>query len=414
MPDPAVEAAVPPRKRIAIFLDGTWNTVNDNTNVWRLKSLLAPKGKDGLEQLPYYSTGVGTVRGERLRGGMFGYGLNDEIIRAYEWLIDCYNSGDDIFIFGFSRGAYTARSLSGLIGKCGLLAAGAPLSVSQLYARYRRGSVALTIRDLLEAQQKGRTDFDLEERWILKYSQAIDVEFLGVWDTVGALGLPFGNLPILGRRDMQFLNTGIRVSNRFAFHALAVDEHRKAFAPTPWTVDYPKNGPPPHHHRTFEQVEQRWFVGAHANVGGGCQNDLLAQRPLKWIMDKAVTRGLAFRHGVDFDDVSRQLPAISDSYSEFMHGAYKLLTGGQPFYREIGPAPMPSSQDQMRENINETIDASVFERWQADAAYRPRNLSDWAGRRNVDLMRIKTSVDANGAGPLGQDPAPAPVLSAVP
>jgi uncharacterized protein (DUF2235 family) len=75
---------VPPQKRLAVFLDGTWNTVNDNTNVWRLKSLLAPKGPDGVEQLSYYSTGVGTAFGERVRGGMFGYGLNDEIIRAYD------------------------------------------------------------------------------------------------------------------------------------------------------------------------------------------------------------------------------------------------------------------------------------------------------------------------------------------
>ena len=123
------ETAGPPmRKRIAVFLDGTWNTVNDNTNVWRLKSLLAPEGRDSVEQLAYYSTGVGTTFGRRLIGGAIGYGLNDEIIRAYEWLIDHYNKGDVLFIFGFSRGAYTARSLSGLISKCGLLIAGAPLS----------------------------------------------------------------------------------------------------------------------------------------------------------------------------------------------------------------------------------------------------------------------------------------------
>jgi hypothetical protein len=81
-------------------------------------------------------------------------------------------------------------------------------------------------------QKAGKSEFPLEERWILKYSQAIDIDFLGVWDTVGALGLPFGNLPIFGKADMQFLNTGIRVSNKRAFHALAIDEHRKAFAPT--------------------------------------------------------------------------------------------------------------------------------------------------------------------------------------
>jgi len=107
------------KKRVAVLLDGTWNTVNDNTNVWRLKSLLASQGRDGLEQISYYSVGVETAFGERLCGGMFGYGLNDEIIRAYEWLIDHYNVGDELFIFGFSRGAYTARSLSGLIQNVG-------------------------------------------------------------------------------------------------------------------------------------------------------------------------------------------------------------------------------------------------------------------------------------------------------
>jgi uncharacterized protein (DUF2235 family) len=127
-------------KRVAVFLDGTWNTVNDNTNVWRLKSLLADTSGDGRKQHVYYSTCVGTTFGSHIRGGMLGYGLNDEIIRAYEWLIDNYQAGDQLFIFGFSRGAYTARSLSGLIAKCGLIAIGAPLSVAELFVRYCRGS----------------------------------------------------------------------------------------------------------------------------------------------------------------------------------------------------------------------------------------------------------------------------------
>jgi hypothetical protein len=156
------------------------------------------------------------------------------------------------------------RSLSGLISKCGLLMAGG-------------GNAASTIRELSVQQSSGKTDFTLEGRWILKYSQPIDIDFLGVWDTVGTLGLPFGNLPILGKADMQFLNTSLRLSNKRAFRALAIDEHRKAFAPTLWTVDFPQDSTPS---RTFSQVEQRWFVGAHANVGGGCQNDPLAQLPL--------------------------------------------------------------------------------------------------------------------------------------
>jgi len=211
---------------------------------------------------------------------------------------------------------------------------------------------------------------------------------------VGALGLPFGNLPILGKADMQFLNTGIRISNKRAFHALAIDEHRKAFAPTLWTVDFPSGAPPPHHHRTLSQVEQRWFVGAHANVGGGCQSDPLAQAPLKWMMDKALLNGLAFRRDVE-SDVLPTPPPISDSYGEFMHGAYKLLTLGQEFYREIGPDPVASSATELRENINETIDASVFERWRSDETYRPRNLVRWAQRRNIGLDRLIGAVRAD-------------------
>ena len=388
--------AVPSKKRIAVFLDGTWNTVNDNTNVWRLKSLLAPIAADGLQQVSYYHKGVGTTFGSRWVGGMFGRGLNDEIIRAYEWLIDNYNLGDELFIFGFSRGAYTARSLSGLISKCGLISIGAPLSVAQLYARYRKASGAATIRELAQVQKDGKKDFLLEESWMLKYSQVIDIDFLGVWDTVGALGLPFGELPILGKADMQFLNTGLRLSNKFAFHALAIDEHRKAFAPTLWTVDFQKGAPLPHHNRTLSQVEQRWFVGAHANVGGGCQSDPLPQAPLKWMMDKATSRGLTFRRDLD-PDLFDALPVISDSYSEFMNGAYKLLTFGKRYYRPVGPDPVPSSATQMRENINETIDASVFERWRADKNYRPHNLYEWGVRRRVDIRAITTSAMADTA-----------------
>ncbi|HEY1747795.1 MAG TPA: DUF2235 domain-containing protein, partial [Xanthobacteraceae bacterium] len=202
------------------------------------------------------------------------------------------------------------------------------------------------------------------------------------------------NLPILGKQDMHFLNTGIRVSNRFAFHAMAIDEHRKAFAPTLWTVDYAKDAPPPHHHRTLSQVEQRWFVGAHANVGGGCESDLLAQTPLKWMMDKAVAHGLTYRRDLGLE-VPQTPPVISNSYSEFANGAYKWVS--KPYYRPIGPDPIQSSQTEMRENINETLDISVFDRWRADKTYRPPNLVGWSKRRGVDPAALTRSVMADSA-----------------
>jgi uncharacterized protein (DUF2235 family) len=177
-------------KRIAIFLDGTWNTLNNNTNVWRLKSLCAP---DEPQQLVYYSQGVGTRFGEKVRGGVEGYGLDIEIIDAYTWLVQVFETGDEIFVFGFSRGAYAARSLSGLISKCGVLKPGAPLSIEQLYARYRRR----TDRTIRQLQAGGPSSYaKLEERWIAGYCIPTNIKFVGVWDTVGSLGNPLTSLRI--------------------------------------------------------------------------------------------------------------------------------------------------------------------------------------------------------------------------
>jgi uncharacterized protein (DUF2235 family) len=104
MPEAPVAAPTPKKKRIAVFLDGTWNTVNDNTNVWRLRALCAPRSMDGSVQCSYYDAGVGTSFGEIVRGGWLGIGVNENVIDAYQWLIENYNPGDEIFIFGFSRG----------------------------------------------------------------------------------------------------------------------------------------------------------------------------------------------------------------------------------------------------------------------------------------------------------------------
>src|SRR5258708_5036581 len=135
-------------KRIALFLDDTWNTVSDNTNIWRMRALCAETSIDGAKQAIYYDHGVGTRFGEHFRGGMFGYGLDRNVQAAYRWLIETYSPGDDVFVFGFSRGAFTARSLTGLIARCGLLQPGAPLSLEEVYARYRQGGVVRPIYQL--------------------------------------------------------------------------------------------------------------------------------------------------------------------------------------------------------------------------------------------------------------------------
>jgi hypothetical protein len=176
-----------------------------------------------------------------------------------------------------------------------------------------------------------------------------------------------------------------------AFHAMAVDEHRGAFGPTLWTVRKPKDpkavvAAP----RGLESVEQRWFVGAHANVGGGYQSDLLAQIPLRWMMKKASSHGLAFKNDINLDE-NAQKAGISDSYGEFMYGVYSKFS--RRYYRPIGEAPRETG-DGTHSNVNETIDASVFDRYRADSNYRPPNLVDWAKRHQTNPATLNSSVKA--------------------
>lgn len=372
-------------KRIALFLDGTWNTLGDNTNVWRLKSLC----ENSSEQICYYSPGVGTKAGERISGGAWGLGIDDEIANAYEWLVEHYESDAKIFIFGFSRGAFTARSLAGFISVCGLLKCGSPVSLSEMYAHYRQRKGSRSIRELVKVPE---SELNLEERQIKKYSQPVPIWFQGVWDTVGALGVPIPYFPKVSKRDFAFLETDLRINDARAYHALAIDEHRKTFAPTLWEEVFKKQGDsyPP---RLIDQVEQRWFVGAHSNVGGGYTNDLLAQIPLMWLMNKAAIHGLQFKEPVELDGDASKSP-IRDSFGEMLHGIYRAMRFGIPYFRPIGARPIETAND-ITSFINETIDRSVFDRWRADSTYRPKNLSDWSSAHRVDPASIQASVRAD-------------------
>jgi uncharacterized protein (DUF2235 family) len=375
------------QKRLALFLDGTWNEVDSNTNVWRMKALCAPTSNDGKTQLAYYEIGVNGVV-----GGSTGKGLDANIRRAYEWLIENYSDGDEIFIFGFSRGAYTARSLAGLVAKLGILKPGSPIGSAQLFSRYKRTDEE-TIGKLRELQAAGKLEgITLEERWMLKYSQPAKIKMVGVWDTVGSLGIPVFAIRGISRPTFGYLQTGLRIQIEHGYHALAIDEHRKAFAPTLWDVRTPKD---PNEARAaprpMSNVEQRWFVGAHANAGGGYETDLLAQAPLRWIMKKASLYGLTFRNDVDIDgDIFTA--SINDSYKEFMDGAYAKAS--RPFYRTIGQEP-DVKDDGTHTNVNETIDQSVFDRWRKVPTYRPSNLTEWASRKKIDPAKLTSSVRAD-------------------
>lgn len=382
------------KKRLILCLDGTWNNVEDNTNVWRLSQLVATKGADGVPQQIYYTPGVGTARGERLRGGSLGYGLDRDIVAAYRWLMGHYDQGEEIFLFGFSRGAFTARSLAGMIVRCGLLRPGSPLSIEELFERYRLDDKAPSLVELYE-----RDDLNAEERRLLRHSRRVPIKMIGVWDTVGALGVPFGNIPGLSRRRFGFHNTRLSTIFEHAYHALAIDEHRHAFSPTLWTRFVPTAAPDPDKRRTRPTiVEQRWFAGAHANVGGGIGGDDMSQMPLAWLMEKAAALGVGYRGDIRLrgHEIAGD---IYDSFREFAWGFYALAKLGKRHHRIIAPQPRDVDGGQVV-TVGETIDASVFDRWRADPSYRPESIARWGAVRTIDPSALRGTIDAESGKPV--------------
>ncbi len=386
-------------KRLSIFLDGTWNDPASETNVIRLSTLVAARGADGIEQVkPYYESGVGTKWYEKVRGGAVGMGLSRNVRDAYRWLLDYYRDGDEVYIFGFSRGAYSARSLGGLIAGCGLARADAPFDVDYLYERYQhRKDTAAPIYELSYirdvSHKRPLTD---EEETLLKHSRRIQITLIGVWDTVGALGVPWTGMPLIGRDRFYFHNPNLSKIYDNAFQALAVDENRGAYKPTLWTLfvpDTPDSAqPPPPPMPPLKKVEQRWFIGAHANVGGGYGNDPLGKLPLAWLQAKAESVGLHFSSPVLLTGTEHRTAPV-DSYAKFLFHGYQVLTLGRRYYRPIG-MPANKVKNGWSFPVNEYIDASVFRRWAEVGDYRPRNVREWSERVKRPL-----------GDPLGDQPA---------
>lgn len=375
-------------KRLALFFGGTWNEPENNTNVWRLNLMLAERGSDGLIQKPFYDEGVGTHWYERLTGGAFGAGLSANIRLGYRWLMENYNDGDEIFVLGFSRGAFTARSLVGLIARCGLLKPESPMSFAQIFERYQKGDNARPIYKLKYLAKTGETNFDFEEKVLLKhawYHRDI-IKMVGVWDTVGSIGIPFGNIKGISSRTLRFHNTHLSKVAQHSYQALALDEYRKPYWAILWTRFIPDKPDIGEVNDDDRYVEQRWFSGAHANVGGGYRNDLMPQRPLAWIQEKAEYCGLSFRSKITIDDEDRDFSPC-DSYSEFLGGLWKILTFGHRYVRWIQSNPVKKKNGTV-ETVNERIDKSVFDRCQRYKSYRPLGLVEWARRKGRDLEAI--------------------------
>ena len=278
-------------KSLIVFCDGTWNKADqkslDNrpcpTNVAKLFEATADTDSFGGSQIVHYIPGVGTRFWERLRGGGFGYGISDNIKSGYKFICSNYTPGDRIYLFGFSRGAYTARSLAGLINNLGILRRTNFDQIDFAYDKYRDKTPEWA-PDGSETI-KFRTDytwFDSARKVSLG-----TVTFLGVWDTVGALGAPYGALTswIVDKLfKCSYHNVDLNVSIDSAGHALARHEHRWPFRPSHLGSLVPGQNP--------ANFEEKWFDGAHSDVGGGYPETGLSDVALQWMADSARKRGM--------------------------------------------------------------------------------------------------------------------------
>jgi uncharacterized protein (DUF2235 family) len=288
-------------KRIAIFCDGTWNRPDQvhhgvacPTNVVKLHRAVPETAADGVAQLPFYEPGVGTGPWDRMRGGMFGFGLSANVRACHAFLTEHYAPGDDLYLFGFSRGAFTARSLAGLIGNSGIVRPEHRDRLTEAYKIYQ---------DRSDPKQKPSGETAQAFRRTYTYSDVTPIRFIGVFDTVGALGIPLRIAALTKRWSFHDVRLGLHV--RTAAQALAVDERRAAFLPALWEQQAEAPG--------TQHLLQVWFSGVHSDVGGGYPDHGLADVALRWMAAEAAQAGLDVAPAAQPDALAPQ----HESYKSF-------------------------------------------------------------------------------------------------
>ncbi|THD45431.1 MAG: DUF2235 domain-containing protein [Bradyrhizobium sp.] len=376
-------------KRIVVLLDGTWCSESDGdipTNIARLDAadrsvgapLIAARDANGVEQRVIYRPGVGAVD-EFLKhwlGGAIGFGLRAIIEKAYLELCRAYEDGDALILIGFSRGAYSARALAGMVAASGIVAAPGPAEARIAWNHYR---VAPATRAAPLAASGG------DRSAIVAHQRLVDsgrvhvsppIEAVAVFETVGSYGIPAGiGLAALARFwawwRLGFHDTELGQSVRVGLHAVGVDEWRRPFSPTFWTQL--KSSPP-------RLVEQTWFVGSHGNVGGGDPDRRLANLALVWLAARlqALT-GLAFE-----EEAMAAIGATAGWPGDIVdstigwpidHRWPRLRTMLSPNAFDAGF--FYDTEHPERENVNERVHWSVLERAAAralDPRYAPANL----------------------------------------
>lgn len=335
---------------IVLCADGTGNSGGKlrGTNVWHIYNAVARHRQAGedraaVAQVAFHDDGVGTEQNKILRtlGGAFGYGFSRNVRELYAALVKTYQPGDRIYLFGFSRGAYTVRALGGLITKCGVL---------KPDAKGPKGTLDSAIEAAFKAYRaSGRSQAE-SFKGAFQPHRDVEIQCIGVWDTVDAVGVPFDWLRDLLSKVIKwrFHDSDLSPLVRNGFHAIAIDDERETFDPVMWNETNKPDG---------QVIEQVWFAGVHSNVGGGYPREGMALVSLDWMMTRAESGGLRF------------VPALRDQVRQGANVHAKLYdsrSGAKAFYR-YRPRDIAAFA-QKHDAAPPKLHHSVFERvaWQTD------------------------------------------------
>lgn len=323
-------------RNLLVCCDGTWNDAektkeSERSNVWRFLEIAAPVRGETNKYFP----GVGTGDlNDRLKGGIWGFGIGRSICEAYGWLAKQYQSGDQLFLVGFSRGAFTVRSLAGMIGCRGLNTRLAGLDEDA----YRKGVAAE-----YEAYRAGDSVANPKP----------NIHFVGVFDTVGKLGVPDDH-KIINLFDQPenwaFHNTKLGSHVIHGRHALAIDERRAEFMPTLWVTN--AGQPIYDSEKDGRTVKQLWFCGQHSDIGGGA-NQPATNMALRWMLEEARDCGLK----IDADAIVNLKLDVTAKLSNSSGRPLTVMPRGVPLLEPV--------------NVGKIVHDSVTARRDKDAAYWP-------------------------------------------
>lgn len=377
-------------RNLVVLSDGTGNSAAalNKTNVWRLYEAL---DLSGIDQIATFGDGVGTSKSKWVRpiGLALGIGVKKNVVQLYKFLCRNYGDSDRIWCFGFSRGAFTVRTLSGLIHYEGLVSFRSEEELDRAaiaaYRAYRKEAfstrlpwvvVGRWLRDVaiwLWTKAVGqRTYREIKAETIDRGRNIIPIEFLGVWDTVVAYGLPVDELTQAVDKwvwPMTFRDRSLLVNVKYARHALSIDDDRRTFFPVPWDEAEAREAMLVNPNLQGDRLLQVWFAGVHANVSGGYPDDSLSYVPLCWMIEQAAQKGLVFRP---------EIVAIQTGLASAAGRQYDCRAGFGMFYR-YQPRDVAAL---LGEGVRPIIHHSVVTRMALGAeGYAPISLPD-----DLDVM----------------------------